>query len=69
MNTFVHENVSAALVNVWTVFPTCIAKKDGGTTQKTVPKTNVSKGIPTIGAHKFINQLGKIGVILKKIIK
>ena len=66
MNTFVHENVSAALVNVWTVFPTCIAKKDGGTTQKTVPKTNVGK---SIGAHKFINQLGKIGVILKKIIK
>lgn len=32
---------------------------------KNVPKTNGNSGTPMMGAVKFINQLGKKGVILR----
>lgn len=58
-----NEKLSLELVILCSVFPVWIAKNDGGATPKNVPKTNGDNGTPITGAVKFMNQLGKKGVI------
>jgi len=63
----VHERILALEVSFWRVVPAWIAMKEGGATPKKVPIKNGLRGTSTIGEVMFINQLGSIGVIRRKI--
>lgn len=47
------------------VLPPWIAKNEGGATPMKVPSAKGTNGTPNRGAVRFINQFGRMGVILK----
>lgn len=59
------DHASLDDVNLCNVCPACIATNDGGATPKNVPTVKGTIGTPITGLAKFINQLGKSGVILR----
>lgn len=63
--TLVHEKTPLEFDILYKVCPACIATKDGGPTPINVPIANGTSGTPMTGAVKFMNQLGKNGVIRK----
>lgn len=60
------DTASPAVVSLYRVVPAFMATKDGGATPKNVPIKNTPKGTLMTGDVILINQLGRKGVILKK---
>jgi len=61
------EMASLAEVRVCNVLPACIASREGGPTPMKVPMTKGNIGTPMTGDAMLINQLGRKGVIRRKI--
>lgn len=62
------DTASPAVVSLYSVVPALMATKDGGATPKKVPMKNTPKGTFMTGDVILINQLGRKGVILRKMI-
>lgn len=68
MTIEVHESTSFEEVNLWRVVPPWIATKEGGATPKNVPTKKGIMGTSMTGDAMLINQLGRKGVIRRKMI-
>lgn len=57
------DHASLEEVNFCSVWPACIATKDGTATPKNVPIAKGAKGTPITGLARLMNQFGSSGVI------
>lgn len=60
------DTASPAVVSLYSVVPALIATKDGGATPRKVPMKKTPKGTLMTGEVMLMNQLGRKGVILRK---
>lgn len=60
------DTASPAVVSLYRVVPALIATKDGGATPRKVPMKKTPKGTLMTGEVILMNQLGRKGVILRK---
>lgn len=67
-NRLDQDSASLDDVNSCKVVPALMATKEGGATPKNVPTKNGTSGTLITGEVMLMNQFGKNGVILKKII-
>lgn len=65
MTMLFHDHASEDDVKFCSVWPACIATKDGGATPRNVPIANGASGTPITGLARLMNQLGSNGVILR----
>ena len=63
-----NENASPVVVSSYNSTPALMKPKDGGATPRKVPTKNGVRGTFSTGDVILINQLGKNGVILRKVI-
>ena len=67
MNTDFIENASPVVVSSYNSTPALMNPKEGGATPINVPKKNVDSGTFKTGEVILMNQFGKNGVILRKV--
>jgi len=60
------ERTSLDELNLLSVFPAWMATNEGGATPRKVPTKNLPNGTSMTGEAIFMNQLGRNGVIRKK---